>query len=406
MKVLLLGCGVMGGGGVKALQHFGGIESMVVADLDLAKAQELASELDYPHVEAVQLDATDTDRVKELAKDADIVFNSVGPFTHFAVPILKAVIEAGADYVDVCDDADATEDLLELHDMAKEAGVTALLAMGQTPGVANMQAKYLSEQMDDIDVLKIAWACDSPDVDMVRGTDLEASQQVWADILGEESGETFKRVSRAGWDHLVHSMANDIPVYKDGKFTTMPAWDSGEYVDFGQPMGRFPVFYVGHSEPVTLPRYIKINDFCACLGGNIMHKALRLEAKGYEEPKHPLVDPGTPVWETSEAWKDLGCYQGQAAIAEGTKDGKKVRMTNRYMCSVYDRGAYTFAGQAIGIHLVGKMRDMKEKPTGVFAPEGLLDTQQFNDALVELTNKMNHWDLTYDELVPTQIEEL
>lgn len=131
-----------------------------------------------------------------------------------------------------------------------------------------MQAKYVAEMMDEVDSIKIAWHVGAPE----------------GDLLTEESydfvdAQDFKEKSPAGWNHLVHSMTGDIVVWKNGKFDKMPAWDSGEYIDF--PYGRVPVFYVGHSEPHTLPRYIKIKDFCACLGGNRFHRELREEARGH-----------------------------------------------------------------------------------------------------------------------------
>ncbi|NLW13599.1 MAG: hypothetical protein GX037_03560 [Trueperella sp.] len=395
MKVLLIGAGMMGRGGVRALEHFDGIESVTVADLNVEAAQEFADSLNFPETNAVQLDVTDTDKVTELAKDVDVVFNAVGPFVKFGVPILRAVIAAGTDYVDVCDDGDATIDLLGLHDEAKEAGVTALITMGQTPGIANMQAKYVSEMLDEVDSIKIAWAVGTPPADMLPDGA--------ADAYDFETAEDFKKASPAGWDHLVHSATGEIPVWKDGKASTMPAWDSGEYVDFAAPFGRTHTYYVGHPEPVTLPRYIDIKDFAACLGGNKFHEELRLEGRGYSDPKEPLVDPGTPVWQAPEKWLDKGVWQGQAAIVEGTKDGKKVRYTNRHQCSVYDEGIYTFAGQAIGIYLVGTTKDL---PAGVYAPEGLLSTDDFFRELVRITNAANDWDFTLDELVPTQKEVL
>lgn len=390
MKVLLIGAGTMGRGGIQALQHFPGIESVTVADLNLEAAQKFIETLDFPEVKAVQLDVTDSKRVTELAREVDVVYNAVGPFVKFGVPILEAVIEAGTDYVDVCDDGDATDDLLKLHEKAEAAGVTALIGCGQTPGVSNMQAKYVADMMDEVDSIKIAWHVGAPQ----------------GDLGAEESydfvdAQDFKDSSPAGWNHLVHSMTGDIDIWKDGKFDKMPAWESGEYIDFPEPYGRVPVFYVGHSEPNTLPLYIKINDFAACLGGNRFHEELREEARGHREPLHPPVDPGTPIWEAPEKWRDKAVWQGQAAIVEGRIDGQKVRYTNRYMCSVYDKGIYTFAGQAIGIYLIGTMANKKK---GVFAPEGILETEDFFKELVRITNKANGWDFTLEELLSTEKE--
>src|SRR5690625_1232423 len=109
MKVLLIGAGTMGRGGIQALQNFPGIESVIVADLNKEVADKFAETLNFPEVKTVELDVTDTERVTALAREVDVVYNAVGPFVKFGVPILKAVIEAGTDYVDVCDDSDATD---------------------------------------------------------------------------------------------------------------------------------------------------------------------------------------------------------------------------------------------------------------------------------------------------------
>ena len=125
MKLLLLGAGVIGGEGMRVLQHLLGLDleglpkevELTIADLNVDRAQELADSLDgYKKVTAMQLDITDTDNLTEVAKDFDLVLNAVGPFVRFGVPTLKAVIASGTNYIDVCDEGDTTEDLLDLFD--------------------------------------------------------------------------------------------------------------------------------------------------------------------------------------------------------------------------------------------------------------------------------------------------
>lgn len=398
MKVLLLGAGTMGKGGIRALEHFSGVESVTIGDLNYDVAKEFADDINFPETNAVEIDVTDSEKLTELARDYDVVFNAVGPFMRFGVPILEAVIEAGTDYVDVCDDGDATADLLDLHDKAKEAGVTALIGCGQTPGVSNMQAKQLADKLDRVDSIKIAWGTGVPPVEMLDDGDLPDDVEAYDANTTEE----FIERNPSAWEHMVHSTTGEVDIWRDGKYDTIPAWDSGEYFDFAEPYGRVPVFYVGHPEPVTLPMYIDIKDFAACLGHNtVIQKDLRKESRGHYEPLDPPVDPGTPLWTPPDKWQDKGVWQGQGAIVEGIEDGEKVRYTSRYMCSVYDRGAYTFAGQGIGVYLIGSTED-REK--GAFAPEGILEEDEFFDALVMLTNEMNDWDFTLEELVPIEKE--
>lgn len=102
-----------------------------------------------------------------------------------------------------------------------------------------------------------------------------------------------------------------------------------------------------------------------------------------------------------DKWKGLGVWQGTAAIAEGTRDGKRVRYTNRSLCSVFDRGVFNFVGQATGIYLLGTKKDKKK---GVFAPEGIFETKEFFNEITRVTNEINGWDFTMEELYPTQRE--
>ena len=109
--------------------------------------------------------AVNPDNIKEVVKGADVVLNVCGPFYKLGPIVLKAVIEAGINYVDVCDDYDATEILLEMDIAAKKAGITALTGMGGSPGIANLLAKFCADVMldelahiqDDISIALTTW---------------------------------------------------------------------------------------------------------------------------------------------------------------------------------------------------------------------------------------------------------
>lgn len=390
MKVLVLGgAGSMGGGGASLLLTYPDVESIVLADLNKEAVDQFAASLNSPKVSTMQLDVTDRQKLIETAKNFDVVLNAVGPFTRFGVPILEAIIEAGVNYVDVCDDHDAAMDLLELDERAKAAGITALICMGTTPGISNVQARYAADKLDSVDTLKICWAVGLPPLDKVKGTLLEQA----ATSTGREL------LSPAAWAHMVHVCTGDIPIWKNGKWDTMPALEVGEYVDFAEPLGRAESYYLGHAEPVTLPRYIKINDFCACLGSLMpeITKKLRKEARGHEDPENPPVKPDTPLWEPPAKWKDRGVWVGQAAIAEGWQNDEYVRYTVRFMLAgATDLIPYNNAGQAIGTYMVGKGL-IKEK--GVMAPEACIDPKSFFEELAKYYTQYSGEEFTAEEVI-------
>ena len=63
------------------------------------------------------------------------------------------------DYVDVCDDLDATKKLLEMHEQAQNADISVLIGMGSSPGVANLLAKFCTDHMlDEVESIDILHA--------------------------------------------------------------------------------------------------------------------------------------------------------------------------------------------------------------------------------------------------------
>ena len=62
----------------------------------------------------MQVDANDPASLKSAIEGCDRGAQLHRAVLPFGPPILAAAIEAGIDYVDVCDDLDATERMLEL----------------------------------------------------------------------------------------------------------------------------------------------------------------------------------------------------------------------------------------------------------------------------------------------------
>ncbi len=134
MKVLVLGAGGgMGRVSARTVASFSGVEQLVIADLNGEAASKVAGEIGGP-AQALQLDVMDKAAMAAALSDADLVFNCVGPFYRFGVPVLEQVIEAGCNYADICDDWEPTLVLLEQKGMAGEKGDTCVIGLGASPG--------------------------------------------------------------------------------------------------------------------------------------------------------------------------------------------------------------------------------------------------------------------------------
>src|SRR5918998_4906105 len=142
MKVVALGgAGAMGIAAVRKAVQIGGIDEIVIADRD-DTAATLAAELDTTGVavRARRVDVTDAAAMRAVLDDADVVMNTVGPYYRFGLGVLRAAIDTGTHYIDICDDWEPTLDMLELDVDARSAGVTAIIGMGASPGVSNLLA--------------------------------------------------------------------------------------------------------------------------------------------------------------------------------------------------------------------------------------------------------------------------
>ncbi|MFI5299636.1 MAG: saccharopine dehydrogenase family protein [Polyangiales bacterium] len=232
-KVVVLG----GGGGigrvaVRALAVSDGLDEIVVADARLSVAEEVAATEGRGRAKAVAFDANDPASMVSVLRGARVAVGCVGPFHRFGVPCLEAAIAAKVDYVDVCDDLEPTRHMLELDGRAKDAGISAIVGMGNSPGLANVFAKLCADSLLDV--------VESVDIYHAHGGEPEEGPAVI--------------------HHRIHAMTTDVPVFLEGKMQSVRQLEaSGQAlvheVEF-RNVGALPVFPYPHPETITLPRHI------------------------------------------------------------------------------------------------------------------------------------------------------
>lgn len=230
--VVLGGCGGIGRVAARALAVGGWFDELVVADLDGGAAAAVAASLDHPRARGVAVDATDPATVVDALDGARVAVGCIGPFYRFGAPLLRAAIDAGVDYVDVCDDLDATERQLELGPAAEAAGITALVGMGNSPGLANVMARFAADEL----------------LDEVHAVDI-------MHIHGGEPEE-----GPAVIKHRIHAMTDDVPIFLDGAMRTVRLLEESgrevvEQIDF-RGVGTYPAYPYPHPETITLPQHL------------------------------------------------------------------------------------------------------------------------------------------------------
>lgn len=142
MNIIVLGAGLVGSAITADLARESSFQVTSV-DRDQQALDRVASMAD---VRTVQANLREEGRIGKLVADADLVVCAVPGFMGFET--LKAIVEAGKDVVDI---SFFGEDPFALDELAKEKGVTAVVDCGVAPGLSNVIAGYLAEELDRIE---------------------------------------------------------------------------------------------------------------------------------------------------------------------------------------------------------------------------------------------------------------
>ena len=155
MKILVLGAGNIGG---KTLQDLvnSNVDKIVIADINFNKAEAIAKKYSggSSKIKAEYVDVNKHDKLVMPMSRADVVANAVGPFKRYGPQVLDAAIDANVDFIDICDDPEPTLDEMNLHEKARDVGITAIIGLGNNPGVGNLCAKYGASKLNNVKEIK------------------------------------------------------------------------------------------------------------------------------------------------------------------------------------------------------------------------------------------------------------
>lgn len=367
MKAIVLGgCGAVGSNAVKTLVKTETFSEVAIGDFNVEKAQEMVAQLGGK-LSAIKMDAFDRASIREAIAGCDLVVNCVGPFYSTVENILETVIDAGIDYVDVCDDPDVTLKILALDKKAKDAGILALIGMGASPGVTNLLGKLIADDfLDETDSI---------------------------DIFHTHGGEPIEGEGVIG--HRFHCMSIDIPMYLDGALKYVKYFeDDGmalrQVFDFPVIGKNIPVFPYPHPEQLTMPKYIKLN--------RVTNKGSVLPIEYYEltselcrmgfASREPLTVKGKEVVpydfavayiikERERLLKETGFGPQRGAmsvVVKGSKAGEPHEYRVHLVSSDKALGEGTGIPAAVGAILLG---EGKLKGKGVLPPEACVDPKAF-----------------------------
>lgn len=363
MKVLVVGgTGGMGQGVARDLIKQAQIQNVVLGDInvDPARVQEKLRASDK--ITLKMLDVNDHKGLVEAIRGVDVVVNCAGPFYKTAVAVAKAAVEAKVNYIDICDDYEAAEILFasDIDGKAKEAGITVLTGMGSDPGTNNVLVKWYANKLDTVDEVYLYWVV------------------------------SIAELAGAAWDHSLHMVLGKIPQYIDGKIEYVDGGSGEEMERFLDPLGECLISYVGHPQPLTIPRYIKGVKKVVIKGALIPLWVDRLikeqrdtgflskdpvEVKGQKVVPYDLT---LRLWDSIPKGRDNGPQaSGLKVIVKGTRGGNQVT----YTADIVGRMAPGTGLPASIAALMFSAGEINEK--GVVAPEGCINPEKFLAELIK-----------------------
>ena len=247
-RVLIVGAGAQGGPCASILARDEDVSEIVLGDIDLGLAKKVKEKIKSDKITAIRLDAGNIHDIEQAAGGADAVINLT--LTAYDMNIMEAALRSGAHYVDTSFgepsllDIKARDNILaqiiegrpiSFNDEYKDAGLTAVLGCGFSPGSTNVTARYLCDKLEQVEKIRIFLGKKSfkPPGDVVSPW-----TTTWSPF-------------RTLWGYAV-----EPTIFEDGRYKKNPVFACPEEYTFPDPVGTILLTYHQHQEPITLPHFI------------------------------------------------------------------------------------------------------------------------------------------------------
>ncbi len=237
-KVIIIGAGAQGNVISGVLSKADDIGEIMLADIDIERADEVARYVGSEKIKTGMLNAAAKADLVNMLKTGpyDLVINAT--LMTFNRQIIEAALESGIHYLDMASNEFFTKkegqeylvEQLEYADAFKEAGLTANILAGCDAGLVNILAREAADELDDVDYIGIkdygVVACDEP-------------------------------VAMWSFQTYLEDCADQAIYWENGEYKYAPLFSGEEDYYFPEPLKMTAkVYYHNHEEPVTLPKFL------------------------------------------------------------------------------------------------------------------------------------------------------
>ncbi|HEY6939090.1 MAG TPA: saccharopine dehydrogenase C-terminal domain-containing protein [Terriglobales bacterium] len=370
MRFVVLGAGLMGRAALYDLARSREATEIIVADYDQPRAQQAAREYGNGKSRAAFCD------VRQMADTVRLLTGSVAVLNctqyYWNLEVMKAALGAGAHYLDLGGLFYTTRKQLKLNSEFRRAGLLAILGIGSAPGIANVMARFLADQLQRVTAIKVYNG--ARELRPAASDPLAFSFSI-ATILDELT----------------------IPPmhYVGGKFRQQENFSHPEQVSFPPPIGKLVVRHSIHSEVATLPLSFRLQGvrevfFKINYDPQMIETVRLLSSMGLLE-KEPVAVNGCQVAPRAFLEQLLKSRAtGSTApprdaetvrvVVEGSKSGRKRRLTLDATTRFSTRPVFSAVARDTGfpISVAAQMLARGEiTERGVLPPEMAIPAGQF-----------------------------
>lgn len=246
MKALVVGAGAQGGPAAAILSKQDIVTKIILGDINQQLAERWRDKIGGNKVEAIRIDASDTQKIVDAVKDSDI--DIIFDFTaaEFSVNVMRAGVELKTHYVNSAASPAHLIDFaarkpLEFDEDFFKNQRTALLGCGETPGILNVIVREYCDKMDTVKSIRIR--AGNPD----------------------GYGDNLVKVWHPTWSPAQQLADYSDPplLFRDKKHQLVPIFSEPEIYDFGGRVGKVLLTHHSHDETYTLPINIgKGMEYC------------------------------------------------------------------------------------------------------------------------------------------------
>ncbi|KQL44197.1 saccharopine dehydrogenase-like oxidoreductase [Brevibacillus choshinensis] len=317
MRVAILGVGGVGQVSACELIKTSYVKKLVLADISIGPAEELAVELRREtdvEIEVKRVDARDVSSVQAILDDIDLLLHIGLPENNFDV--MKACLNTRTHYIDTASSGPQwLRKQLAWNDQFRAAGILGIMGLGCDPGFSNIAARYAVDQLDEVDAILIRDG-DNSVVDYDGFCSYFSPQTAIQECLAKPNYWTAAK----GEQYLPTPFANK------------------EEFEFPEPIGWLDCYHVEHEEATTLGETIgrakgcKYVDFKYALHPDFVNtlqvlRYLGLDSDEEIEVKGVRVAPRDVVVTSMPKPADLAGkihgYSSVGALVKGKKDNKR-----------------------------------------------------------------------------------